>query len=367
VPAVAAPRSASPPGSAPAGAGGGPLTNLVPRGSEVTPQQTWVDGMSSGLGGTAAQPSGPIFAWGHTGATCTGVCELLFRSDDGGRTWQHLAAQGFMPGQVLVPPTFPANPTLFAMTPAQGLLVSRDAGASWAASGTAVLPRVHAAAVLPLAPAGHATVAFDTGAGRIAVLDAGDGSVTWYALPAAITQVDSLAYSGNLLLASGRDAQSNPVTLTCQATVAVTSCSPVQGAWTGNAVQLLPVAGAPGTVAVLDGPGTVYSTTDGRHFSLVASTGLGGDVKAASARLVGGALRVLVEAVDPSAAPPAVQAALVAGTAVTVLRSLPDSEASTLLLVPGDAILGAGVDLDGSSQPGPRCSHDAGGSWSATC
>jgi len=358
-------RSGTSGGARTASGGSRPITNLVPQGSEVSSDQMWVDGTSASPG-SSSQP-GPIFAWGHTGASCNGACELLYRSDDSGRTWQHLAANGFASGQVLVPPTFPANPTLFAMTASKGLLVSPDAGASWkpavVSSGATALPGATAAAVMPVAPVGHPVVAFDTGSRSVETLDATDGSTTLYTLPVGVEQVVSLAYAGSLLLASATDAQSFPLVLVCATFTAGSQCKRTGPAWSGNEVDLLPVAGDPGIVAVLDNPGTLYTTRDGASFTEVAATGLSGSVDARSARLLGGAVVVALQAVDQGM----VRAELLSAQAAQPLAALPDNQASTLLLLPGDAVLAGGRDLDGSSQPGLRCSHDTGGHWAGAC
>jgi hypothetical protein len=54
-------------------------------------------------------------------------CPVLFRTQNGGSSWQNLAAVGFMGGSVLLPPTFPSSPVIFANGSA-GLQRSTDGG-----------------------------------------------------------------------------------------------------------------------------------------------------------------------------------------------------------------------------------------------
>jgi len=336
--------------------------------------QTWVEGYATApnSGDSASQP-GPIFAWGHTGAG-----ELLFRSDDGGHTWHQLAARGLVAGQVLVPPSFPADPTLFAMTASQGLLVSRDGGAGWGAAGATVAPGSSpAAAAVMAAPDGHPRVAFDTGQRQIGVYDAVSRTVTTLALPTATTNVVGLAAAGSELLASVRevpiasfstDSSTVPAILACPA--GASGCARPSGQqaphWSGADLELLPVVGAPGTVALVDGPGAAYTTANGAAFSALAPSGLTGGLGAAAARMVGGVVTLVLQAFDASSGGPA-QAVLLTPGGRAALPSLPNTEASAFLLLPGATLLGGGLDLDAASHPGVRCSHDAGGHWTSAC
>ena len=54
-------------------------------------------------------------------------CEVLFKSRDGGRSWQRLASKDFTGHTVLLPPSYPADPRIFAMGES-GLQVSEDGG-----------------------------------------------------------------------------------------------------------------------------------------------------------------------------------------------------------------------------------------------
>jgi RNA polymerase sigma-70 factor (ECF subfamily) len=58
------------------------------------------------------------------------TCAVLFVSHDGGATWTNRSTRGFAGAQIVLPPSYPADPRIFAMGPA-GLQVSKDEGASF--------------------------------------------------------------------------------------------------------------------------------------------------------------------------------------------------------------------------------------------
>ncbi|HEV3232284.1 MAG TPA: sigma-70 family RNA polymerase sigma factor [Candidatus Dormibacteraeota bacterium] len=69
-----------------------------------------------------------VFASGTTASGCAArACPALFVSHDGARSWVALPATGFVGHAILFPPTYPADPTLFAAGTA-GLLRSGDGG-----------------------------------------------------------------------------------------------------------------------------------------------------------------------------------------------------------------------------------------------
>jgi hypothetical protein len=350
-PALSAPLAAAP--------------DVVPQGSGVQPQQAWYDGIA----GSPSSSSGPFFAWGHTGATCNQGCEVLFRSDDEGRSWHNVGARGLLPGRVLVPPTFPTDPTLFAMT-SGGVLLSHDAGATWEVPPGGPLG-VHgggAAAVMPVPGDGHPHLAFDAGALQVGVLDGDSGAVATYQVSLPATSITSLGYAGQTLLVAvvAPDPTSSAppgAVWVCQGQPCAAAAGSSQS-WRGGTLLLQPVAERPGTLLVLDGGSRESSTTDGVSFTAEVDTGLAASgLLAASARWVAGAAHLLAEASTAGGA----QASLVRAAGGSLLHSLPNGRAAALLLLPGDLILAAGSDVDGSSAPGLRCSHDLGLTWAAAC
>jgi RNA polymerase sigma-70 factor (ECF subfamily) len=76
------------------------------------------------------ETDGTIFATGRDRWGCVTPCGAVFRSTDRGATWKRLPSVGFMNSRLLVPPSYPADPRLFAI--GTGMLrVSFDGGASF--------------------------------------------------------------------------------------------------------------------------------------------------------------------------------------------------------------------------------------------
>jgi RNA polymerase sigma-70 factor (ECF subfamily) len=81
---------------------------------------------------TPGSKSHDIYASGTATKGCvSGSCPVLFRSPDGGGTWQQLRASGYAGGPILLPSNFEADNRLFAAGP-RALQVSTDNGATFA-------------------------------------------------------------------------------------------------------------------------------------------------------------------------------------------------------------------------------------------
>src|SRR5581483_3881032 len=96
-----------------------------------------------------------VYASGSSNQDCLLACPELFRSTDGGATWQRLEGVGFEGGVVMLPPSYPADSRIFVGGP-HALKVSSDGGRTFTA----------------LTPAGGYTAmspAFSSGDGRILV------------------------------------------------------------------------------------------------------------------------------------------------------------------------------------------------------
>lgn len=134
---------------------------------------------------------GTLFASGTVVRGCTrATCPVLFRSTDRGTTWSQVESSGFTGGQLLLPPAFPADPTMFAMS-ATGLARSNDAGRSF----VPVTPISAPAAVVPDSPAGDARVLIGTDPPT--VYSARSGAITpGPLLPPGITELDDVAFAG---------------------------------------------------------------------------------------------------------------------------------------------------------------------------
>jgi RNA polymerase sigma-70 factor (ECF subfamily) len=86
-----------------------------------------------------------VFASGTSYGDCGRLaCSILFRSSDGGATWQRLPAIGFPGGPVLLPPAWPRDPRIFVVGP-RAVHVSTDSGATF----RPITPRGQRAAMSP--------------------------------------------------------------------------------------------------------------------------------------------------------------------------------------------------------------------------
>ena len=366
-PAASLVAGTQPGGGAPRAAGGGaqpasvPSATpqvLVPHGYEVTPDQAWGDGVSASSSG-----GGPVFLWSRTGATCNVVCELLYRSDDSGRTWQHLAADGLKAGRLLVPDSFGTNHTLFVVT-GRTLLVSRDGGQSFTDSGMAA---PGAATLLPDDGSGHAQIAVASGLDVVAY-DAQTSQQRTVTTISSINYdaIDDVAYAGQTLLVSAErtavdntGTESPPVVLACTPP----GCSEKAHGFHSRVVALEPVIGDRNVVLIVDDAADIYPTTDGSRGYRLAS-GLAGDaVKVTSARATATGIHVVLQAQRPGG----FDEALLRDGATAPLHAVPNGEVEAFLLLPGDVILAAGADVNAASLPGIRCSHDLGASWMQRC
>jgi hypothetical protein len=82
------------------------------------------------------------------------VCSVLYTTHDGGGSWHRLPAMGFAGGPVLLTPSYPADPIIFAASPA-GLQRSDDGGLTF----VTVVPGIaYSASVAPDSPPGDARV-----------------------------------------------------------------------------------------------------------------------------------------------------------------------------------------------------------------
>lgn len=70
---------------------------------------------------------GIVLGVGHGLDGCLQACAVLFRSDDRGATWERLPGLNFRGGRLLLSPSFPDDPRIFANGPT-GLQVSDDGG-----------------------------------------------------------------------------------------------------------------------------------------------------------------------------------------------------------------------------------------------
>lgn len=80
---------------------------------------------------TAAGDGTTVYAAGSGKGGCeVARCPAIFHSDDSGATWTRLRADGYLGGDLLIPPAFPTDSRIFVASPF-ALQVSTDAGRSF--------------------------------------------------------------------------------------------------------------------------------------------------------------------------------------------------------------------------------------------
>lgn len=207
-------------------------------------------------------------------------CPILFRSADGGTTWERLAAVGFAGGRILLPPSYPVDPTMFAVGRV-GLQRSDDGGHSFTTVVVAVPPvrsqgsdllDQHVAAVIdPASPPGGARVLLGTS--PLSIYDAandtaGPGPI----LPLDMQRVDDVAYlgpGGPVQVAGVRGTFSRRSILRCDPTL----CGVVAEGWDGgamltNSLSRILVSPSGAAVYIYNADSIVSSHDGGRSFTL---------------------------------------------------------------------------------------------------
>lgn len=115
------------PGASANGGSGGPVdpSGRLPIDPAQDPEDAYFTQFASANDGS---PHGVIFASGSAQGGCAQpTCPALFRSTDGGASWQRLPGVGFPGENILLPPSYPTDRRIFATTAAT-LHVSNDDG-----------------------------------------------------------------------------------------------------------------------------------------------------------------------------------------------------------------------------------------------
>jgi len=326
---------------------------LVLGGHDETPQDTE-------LVAAAPAPDYPrsrtIVALGY-GRSCQ--CTVLYRTRDGGTTWQERDAA---PGanQVVLPPDYPADPRIFLGTDAQGGIPP------YVVDSFDALPR-------PLAsPAGHVALSgayaagdhriFVATRGAIAIVDVDDGRLENVVLGYGGAATPALVASAGVTppLAAYVWVPSSRIGPAASGLYACTSadggCSLVNDSLPGGLTGLEVSNAASGSVVLGQWSGVLHLSTDAGHTFTATAAPSPGDVMGMS--ISGGRGWALV---SDGASPSRLEALDVAtGQWGASLRAPLSGGRDVIVALGGDyvlALLPAGV----------LCTGDAGLTWTASC
>jgi RNA polymerase sigma factor (sigma-70 family) len=142
--AVTPPSATHKPTAAPAGAALLPVDPpvVLPQDAPATPESTTFDEITPS---PHYESDHTVFALGHSTARCSsGGCRVLFRSADGGASWNRLAADNLSGEHLMLPPAWPTDSRIFAAG-SLGLQASSDSGATF----TTLTPVAGATAMSP--------------------------------------------------------------------------------------------------------------------------------------------------------------------------------------------------------------------------
>jgi len=312
-----------------------------------------------------------VFASGTLASACgRPTCPVLFRSNDGGASWQKVPANGFAGGTVLLPPAYPVDPTIFISGPA-GLQQSDDRGLTF----RVVVPIPGPMTMAPDSTPGNARVVI--GAQPILVYSAGTGQVApGPPLPPGITPPDDIAYAGpNTLLVTAEQfdptasGQQDGVVLRCDGG---STCQPIFVA-PGVIVWKLVVSPTyltDRTVFAFSGSHIAVSRDGASTLTELAGMSFGNLNTLVLAPNYAQSLRLTVGSrvadISGHQRPTLMKSAdggktyaALAGSGLTAPMLL-----NALVHLPDGRILAA---LDGPQIFGLRCSADGGDTWLATC
>ena len=323
-----------------------------------------VTALTAGPGPSGAPAVYATGTWWRDCPPSGGACPVAFRSDDGGATWQRVAASGYRGGALVATA---GGRTLLTAAP-DGLERSDDGGASF----RTVLHLAAPIAIDPGSPPGDARVL--VGTTPLQVYDTGTGATSGGPLlPPGVASPTSIAYSapGRAVL-SAVGADGDLVLVSCAGT---TTCSVVLD--TGGDVGYTVAAAAGLVIAHQDGtllgstatgswsssaPQLYVSADGGNNFTAataappsaylfaVGPAARGAEIAVASWNVGGGGTRLALS--DD------------AGGSFGVAGTLPTGEVPLSLLDLGGGRMVAGVQGPQASG-GVRCSADGGAHWGA--
>lgn len=377
--------AATPSGDARQGTQGGtPAVHAAaaPAGGTVRAQQVIGSVLNPGANATVADTSftsvtaSPGFAQDHTlyaaGSQANGCytsnCPVLFRSTDAGRSWQNMHSARFTGFNVLLPPSYPADPVIFDVG-AAGLERSDDGGQTF----LTVVPGVTAAAMIPGSAPGNASILLGTD--PLLIYHENGGSISpGPELPTSVTRVtDVAAPTGGTYIVTGSEIDvTSPsgidgVSVNCAAGGCVVRA--VYPGENGRTIHVSPGFATDHVIAVAGTGGVAISRDGGQSFA-PATVSPGAQVAAVafSPTFAANGFAIVAAFLD-SGTRPALFASADHATSFAGLRptGLPASPTiSTLLVLPDGSVL-ASVSNPDISGLGLRCSHDNGLTWRTAC
>lgn len=306
-----------------------------------------------------------IYATGAVVAGCpvASGCPAVFRSQDGGTTWTQLAALGFAGGRVVLPASYPADPSIYVQGPT-GLQRAAGDGSSFAP----VVPGAVVAAAVPGAPPSGTEIALASTS--IEVYSAQTGLVTpGAALPAGYVANDiAFTDATHMLVTAYRQSPGmDGIVLVCTlgGTCQQTAEYPAE-----LSIGATPLTPGSALTAVYSAEHLYVSRDGGASFAtapLPAGVGVSA-VSVGPGPSGAGVLGVATFGYDATgAARSAVYTSSDAARFAEVAAlPAPRVELDTLLLLPGRMLAGLAA-FDGEDHVGVRCSTDAGRSWRSSC
>ncbi|MGI8609328.1 MAG: RNA polymerase sigma factor [Candidatus Dormibacteria bacterium] len=330
----------------------------------------------AGISSMTPSPSYPrdrtVFASGTLVHNCYSTCATVFETNDSGGSWHHLPAVGFGGGQILLPPSYPADRTIFAIGQV-GLQRSDDSGNTF----RLVAPGAQHAAVSPQSVAGDAAILLGT------------TPLTWYhaargtltpgpVLPPTVTGVDDLAFIGdsNHILVSGPQPDpAYPGQLTSTLVGCAASLCGTQESFPGlSSLRLFvsPAVSTDHTVIAVTSSALEISTDGGLRFHAV-TTSTGGQIVAAAFDQTNAQSHALLLGTLAMQGSSASSAVLRSSDQARSFAQLPSMGApsslrlSGLLVLPDGRYLASLALVDPSGNFGVRCSTDGGSTWAASC
>jgi RNA polymerase sigma-70 factor, ECF subfamily len=330
------------------------LNGVTAPGADANPEDANISYVDS----TGSPTTG--FLSGILANGCT-RCAVLFRTDDGGRTWTMVNSTTFPGGDVLVPPTFPTSKTLFAVS-SPALERSDDGGLTFRKVAPAI-----AAALDPTSPPDDLRVVVL--APQPMIYHAGTGALDpGPALPAGVAAPTTVLVSpGGAVLVGSDQAASQPgqfatVVDRCRGA----SCTPVLTV-PEPGVRLLesPTARSDHLVFAFSSSHIYMSRDDGVGFTAVDATKLQPSISSVS---------VIADSACPATC------LFVAGMSGTSADNRLSTDGGATFhsvttlaqLVHGSGFLGDGhllaaLSLGDAHGLGVRCSADLGASWATYC